>query len=882
MAELTIDQKRALALASARQRQAASSFPNKDIPKPTGIGIGETATGIAGQINRPIAGALGFPADVANAFARDVLGAEGSPVPFGREDIMSGMESVGMPVAAEGQRPQGPGEYMARGVGEAATALLPTGGAFSTLARGTGKVADWATDYMMTLTRRPKTTLAAEAGFGASAGAGGYVGNLIDPDNPNAEVLGELAGGFTGAGVVPALKLATRLPGIRFALKSYVPFTKAAARVRAEDRVRGIAQDPDTARARIEAEGASGLTPAEKSKDPGLLALERAVLDENPRMAGENADRVRDVMRALRNELSTVGTDVPVSAPREVIEQRKEYLASLVDLRAQQAASRAEARLAQVRPQQRKSQASSIVREEVEKAFEDVRKQESQLWDLVPRETMASTSSTMDAYATMKGTMPRAQEGNIPDVARRLLDPESNAKFGGEETIHELWGLRSELLDTARKARANDDFGAARVADELADAVLVDLGAVPGNVSGEAGEALRTALDFSRESASRFKRGSIGRILGYERAGGASVDPTTTLDVAMAGGGPKAAVGARQLEETGFDKVAGEFTGQNTTIQGGVREYLLNQFEDAAVRGDAINPEAAKTFIRRNADAIDRVPGLRDELEQAAGASGAATRAGERAERVTKALDSKSATARFLNAPVEREVDRIVSSQNPAEATAEILRKVRKDSTGKAVDGLKAGFVDYMTRRAQGGGFDEAGKPFLSGRSMRASLEDKRFADAASQVFSRAEMGRLRRVADELEALEIARGSLPGVDGVMNDTPSKVIEILARVMAARKGAVLGGGTSGGSLQGAQIMSGMAKKLVGRLTNDGAHELIVRAVKDPELMSALLSPTASLKQQRVANRKMNAWLAGPGAEIVRNYGIIVPENKEERQ
>jgi hypothetical protein len=143
-----------------------------------------------------------------------------------------------------------------------------------------------------------------------------------------------------------------------------------------------------------------------------------------------------------------------------------------------------------------------------------------------------------------------------------------------------------------------------------------------------------------------------------------------------------------------------------------------------------------------------------------------------------------------------------------------------------------------------------------------ASLDDPGQAAALRQVFDAPSLNRLRQIGAELTALERARGTLPSVGGVIQDTPAKVVEIIGRVVAARTAAAVGGDTGlAGGLQSAQIASSNMRQFLNNLTNDGASRLLSRAVTDPELFATLMSPTRTARQQDVAARRLQAWLAG---------------------
>lgn len=951
-------------------------------------------------LNQGIATGLGAPVDLMNAAlqaagitgpgsiserASDALGLPRVPVEGpvgGSESIEQGMRATGVPVPESGAKPKTFPERIFRGVGEATGALVPLTGAASRLAQGTGLTAGVARSATETAVRNPLATAGAEAASGAGAGVGGGVADRISPDNPVAEVLGELAGGLSIPLAVKASALSVPRLALRAGKVALTPFTEAGGRVRAENRVQGLSQDPDRARERLNEDTISDLTPAQRTGEPRLMALERAVLSRDAALEGEFAERTARATLQLRNAMQDIGgsataddarkfietrrdsvldevtaqgdrrkaavenrrgeqiaeteatltndtasIDRSRSASIDVIEKRKQRLLSALSLRAQQAAAIAEQRLSTLTPERRASESSVIVREEIESALSDAKAQENVLWAAVPKDTQVLTENSRRVFRAFDGqltldeaedfpnladlSLPRAQRDKMPAKARQFLAPDSNQRLQDVDTVQEVWGLRSDLLESARAARAAGENNTARIAENIADALLDDLGARTGDLKGEAGESLRAALDFSREVAERFRQGAVGRILGREKTGGDKVDPRLTLDATVGSGGVKGEVATSEILDAAPNS------------QEEIGRFLQDKFFRSSVRGDRLIPDAARRFATENSELLDRYPDLRNRILDAAEAQEDASRiadssvsrkrqvgsasdkrrrnvdaearessrTAERLARETirsiealatdqvkridstttsriKALQSpnESAAARFLSAPVDEEFSRVLKANNPRMAARELSRQVAKDETGRAAQGLKASVVDFLIRDAETGTFDDLGQQTLSGRRLQKALTDTRTSAALSEVLSNDEMRRLQRIASELSKIEASQGRLPDVGGVLNDVPSALLAMPARVMAARAGAQFGAGTSGASLLTANIFSQRAREFMSRLTNDTAYALIVEAVQDPRAFRALFSKTNTPKQQKQAAARFDAWLVGPGARF----------------
>lgn len=191
MAELTIEQQRALAKAAARKRLSAPSAET----------YGESYAGQAmSGVNEGIANAIGTPVEMLNnlvvapamAGINAVAGTDLKPSdkPFlGQQHMREIMAPTIAPHTDD------PGKQMVRRVGEEfGAAAVPVAG-------------------MAAKAARPISMLATEAGLTAGSGAGAAVAEQVAPDNPWAELAGQVLGAVGAAGVTRgARRLVTPSP----------------------------------------------------------------------------------------------------------------------------------------------------------------------------------------------------------------------------------------------------------------------------------------------------------------------------------------------------------------------------------------------------------------------------------------------------------------------------------------------------------------------------------------------------------------------------------------------------------------------------------------------------------------------------------------------
>jgi hypothetical protein len=842
--------------------------------------------------NRLIAETFGAPVDVANAALRAV-GLPVSERPFGGSaSIESGLARFGRAVdvpmvPSEGAVAETPEEYIGQGIGQAAGMLIP-GLGVARLAATSARplVARVGESVARAPVVAPVTTMGVETAAGAGAGYGRYVAEQNFPDVEGAGALGELAGGLGVGALTTVPGLLARTPGVPTAAAAITPFTKTGARTRAADRLTSLAEDPAAASRAADAPTISELTPAQRTGEPRLLALEKAVAAENPAIARDLRERAARAQQTLEEEARALGGD-PMQT-RAFLEGRVTRLSEALNTRVEQAQTRARERIAALEPNAPADAASRIAREEFDNAYAAARAQESVLWNSIPGDVRIDTAPLFQRFAALVADEPVTGRGDIPSYAteflgRRASDedeftafvrardpsalpPPSSSPLSGSATPAELQKLRSKLLEIERAAYKDGRRNEGRIAGQIADDVLATLDSLPETTGPYA-----VARAYSRSMNEMFRGGAVAPLSRMGDAAEARTPPELTLERLLGSGGAPADIAARDLLAA---------TGDSPATRQAVEDYLARSFRNTAMSADgAINRPSATNWMRKNEALLERFPEVRNRLAEAMTAQSQAATAGARQTaverglrqrddtRMARLLDQRqqSAVATFLNANPGREVTRVFGADNPAEIAAGLRRSVDRDPSGQALSGLRGAFIDNLLGRARQTTPDG---PVFNGSAIMDALNDPKQAAALGAVFDGAAMQRLRQIGTEFTALERTRGDLPGVGRSLEDAPAQLLNFVATIAAARFGAKLGADTGlAGGLQAAQKSSATATKLVRFLTADRARKLIADAVTDPGLFATLLSPTRTAKEQEVAVRRLQGWLAGTaGREI----------------
>lgn len=826
--------------------------------------------GLMGRINEGIARGLGAPVDLVAA-GLSAIGVGTGDAFGGSESIRRGMQNIG--IALPEEPPSTLGGQFAQGVGEAAGFLLPTG----LVARGMQALGPLASGIggriMEPFVRGPLAATTAELAAGGGARVGGELasqateGQYGDIARPFGEVVGGLLGAMApGAAVSGATRAIQAAPvagtAIRAAQAAIVPFTTAGGRVRASDRLRSLSADPEGQAALLQQESIGGLSPAVQTGDPNLIALERSILERNPALRDQFAANRRASNVALREAARAPAGEYGMADTRAFIEGRRASFVQGIQNRIEAARQEALRTIQTLDPQRAPGENSAIVRQELERAYNDANDIERELWGSIPRSVTVPTSQAKRVFADIDQNTPRAQKSDIYGDARRFLA--SDGEFQDIETVNEMHGLYNRLRRDAREAIAGPvpNQNRARISNILADAIWEDLTFSPSMMDTALANQLNEAREFTRTMNEAFGQGVVGDVLSQTRAGGERIAPEMTLGATVGRGGTAGAVASRQIG--GAINFPQPRPSSMATTGDAVQDFLREGIRRVAAPGGRdFSPQAAARFAEQNRELLQQYPQLRSQLDQAIAAGQGAARAEERLGGIVSAATDprRSVSAAIEAARPGSEIERsIFGAKNPVAAAREVARQAARDETGVAVSGLKGGFVDYLMQQAKSGPADAAGNPTISGNNLVGFLRDNKNRAVAASILGPEDLKRLDAIAEEFQKLEVARGA-GTLTAPMEDMPNRVIGLLAGTLAARAGAQLGAGTSGASLRTANLATQTVNKVLGNLTNDKAEALLRDAIQDKELFRALLMPVNTQAHAKYAEDRLAEWLVG---------------------
>ena len=764
-------------------------------------------------------------------------------------DAMTDMGMIG------GERDTGFVGRVGEGVGAAAGALLPFGAAVNAARGAGGLIGAGAQTLMSPFVRNPATAVGTELLAGAGAGAGGEGAARMFGEEWRGT--GEVVGGL-GAGLAPSMQPPLVNQMGRAAVKAFAPYTQAGGRIAAAERLQSLSPDPRAEADLIaSAEDFGQLSPAQLSGNERFMALENTVRQNVPEIGADMAQRDAAAVERLRTEATAPAQGATPDEARAFYQQRQEQVAELLQNRAKFAQLRARERIAAIEPRMRSTEASRILREELDAADKMARDAVRALYDNVPQDASIPTANVYRAFDDIVRDTPSAQTGDIPSDARRVIEDawgEMGIPFDGPTraqvvTMREMAGLYQKMREIARGARAGPapKNNLARIADNISAAILRDIKQADDPHVSQLFDEARAAR---RSYSETFEQGEVGRILNKTRTGDDAIDPRRALDATIGRGGSQALIAREDIQAA---------LGDNANAEGAVSDYVNRRFTEYAVRDGVVDPAKADTFIRNNAELLDSLPNVRNRINSAVQSQRSATASGERlGDMAAGATDPRqNPAAAFADAPVSREFDGVLSQNNPAAAAALLSRKAARDTTGAATRGLKASASDWLMRQAR---TVVNGQETLSGNAYLRAFTDPRNRAALDKVFSPEEMTRLGIVGREMAAIETARRT-GGINGDVIPLPvTSALRFVLGTMAARVGAKAGAGTSGASLRTAGMFSRRAMEIFDKLSTSQAERLIMDAMQDKDLFVALLRDGTTPKGAKNLETRLSEWLA----------------------
>ena len=368
----------------------------------------------------------------------------------------------------------------------------------------------------------PRAFLASQAPVALGQGVGAYGAEIIAPGSPIAQIIGQLAGGgLTGLataggkqGASAATNAANRLT------EPFTTQTEAGAQAAAGRALRPVleqaGENPEAIIARLkEPSAVGGLTAGERSGSRAITGVQDFLANENPDITNAIKQGQQTFQQNLQQGVRTAFAPGKQAALTKAAADWQRAFANRLDDLVTTAESKAQAALGPVQPNSpsQRTALNTKARDILEDALADARATERQLWSAVPKQTEIVPSNTAAAFDKIRAEM--LPEESLNPLLERVMSRFNAATEGPTTstvqtglldangrpitrqvvtppepvTLGDAQNLRSNLLEEARGARANNDFKTARRLNAVADGLLDDMSSAGGGAVHSAGRA---------------------------------------------------------------------------------------------------------------------------------------------------------------------------------------------------------------------------------------------------------------------------------------------------------------------------------------------------------------------------------------------------------
>lgn len=798
------------------------------------------------------------------------------------------MRGIDVPTGAEDTLPSRTGEIAA----EAFMLATPMGAAASrvkTAEQGAGAIRkalqDTVANIGQSYRQTPGRFIGAETALGAASGAGGYAAEQLFPDSDAARFIGEIAGGVAPAATGAAARgtvagtgwVMRKLPLSGTAMRTWDEVVKSVKPDVAYDRAFSRMQlgmggfTPRQVIERMDEEFIPGarelMTPAQLAGIPGLLSLERSIIDSADSFKNKSVEQLAGLNDLIVGSLTRGSTDPARAAAQATRDDYYDLLNAQVAI----AARAADDTIERMLPQAGAAAANRIARRELEKALDASVLQEKELFNKIIGNTPVISANAQNQYRKIVIEMGQAGKNDIPPEATRLFGRKGS--LAGETTVQEMRTAQSIFRGRARAARvgAAPNYNQARLYDSMANAITDDFAQIGG---GQAAD-VANAVNFSRQKNDVFGQGQVGKILRGAADSGDVVPEALTLSRTLGLNGPEGAQAFDDiLDAVGFATVNADYrTYENMASV--MEDFVKTEFMRSAVRDGVVDLGAAQTFIRNNEETLRRLPSLAAEIADAAQAGTAlqAQQALRRAGLKTFDHPSTSKAALLMNKGPDAAFSSVFTSQAPTLEMRKLVDMMGADPTEEALEGLRAGFYGYLLDRSTRNGV-------VSGEILSSFLGTPKNKAALSQLLSQEEITNLGIIARTAQRADMARGAGLSVEGVISDDLSQFSETVLRLSGGIFGREISQMLGGRSLVIPAVASAQFKKLGLAGIVNPAKRLVIDSMLDPEKFRNIILNSFMLGRplNRRGTELMDAW----AYNTLAREGLSAKEQEEEQQ
>jgi len=668
---------------------------------------------------------------------------------------------------------------------------------------------------LSTVKIKSQTALAGELIASTGAGYGAYYGG--ESYGPTGEMVGGLFGGFFAS--ISTMVAPRALDYIK---KSIFAYTEPGGIAKGGVSARGFAESPaeevvKTIREQKVISGAK-IPPAQLSEDKHLIAMQKKILAKHPELEHEFREAQAKVNMLARAEAETLSDGTPPAETQVFLEFKIEKAKVIIQKSIDKAVQDSADSIEKMAPQQARNVANETARSKINSSLEAARKVEDEAWRNVGDNiSIANPEAPAVFKAEIENWTKYKDFKMIPDYIYSSLGRFTKKGFkpgalSKGATVREMQDLRSRVLEDMREAKSIDKWNKARILDDIQESLLLDMEKAEGS-------NVKVAIGISRTLKDKFQGGEVGKILGYSKEGEKVASELTLEGLNFGAGGAKTAVKIKQLLNAAPES------------KSAIEDFLkLKMVNSSFINKEGrVNLSNARKFLYNNDETLKLFPDLKKDIDNSLAIEERIAGTIEGMKMRQKGLDSTIA-AKIAYTKKGRFIDEINAARNPEIEALAIAKTLNKE--GRA--GIKTDFLNKLMADSKTAGFDEAGEPMLSGLKWNQWVKGNE--KVLNKFFSPPEMNRMKVIGKTLRLNEPV-GGLPKIEGEVIKPGNKILEIMVRFYAAKKGGEIGSGP--GSLRTANMASTESKKLLDKLDVGAANAAMKDAIQDKELFITLM-------------------------------------------
>ncbi len=775
-------------------------------------------------------------------------------------------------------------------------------------------------DIGETARKRPGRFLATEAFLGTTAGIGFYVGQKKFPDSPIAQFLTTVAGGTLPQFTPTSIILRKGEQYVR-ALAHFI--NADTTKLRNYSRLQKLSDDPKIAAEQIGQTKemaklipglSESLDPVDLTKDINLFGVRAAILRKLPELRLEDTKKIEQINTALHNALKLLsgGKSVRqnIEVTRKSLEAHIQVVDDVMDLYVKSATRKADDAVKGI-PETDVLGAERAFFEELNLAEDASYKIVRGEWAEVPMDEIVTASPVIEIWKKELQQQSRygANKGRIPSfVTERFGSFVKNKKtkklefkkgtFKAEDlTLQDVQDARSEILQLIREERGitgNKDRNKIRYLNDLQKGLLKVLENAGKGLEGQAAFKFKKAIAATKLHNEKFNRGIVSKILGVDTTGLGRIDPEISITASIGTGRPETtAVNLKQIEDA-LDKIEtrvpeGEtaetlFEGPNKAKEY-IADWIAAKFTRSHIDGGQVNVQGATKFIQQNERVLNRLPGLKKQLEDVVATGNTAQFRKDRLKNFRSRIqDPKVAKSALIIQKDPMDVfTQLSKSRKPDTEISDIINQINKaDPSGEALEGLQHSFIEFLRRKASVGGMDQQGHKILSGFNLTNILDGVDENEGLKLIFekllTKQQQERIHVIADFARSLDERRGAEAIIDHLIGEKTDRNQDMAVRVLGARVGSVVNSmisripGSGPGAIQVPGAFAQRASEMLRDYTTDPAGSIITKAILEDEgeLFKALTTKIKSKEDVVFVSKQINAWLV---SALLENEGYL---------